>query len=114
MRRVLLVESDRALARVIARALERRHRVTVVESVSAAVKALAGRGSSAVDVVVANYELGRRASGASLSRTVGARWPGIKRVVYASGEVPRENLRHAHAVVTMPGDFAELLRVVEE
>jgi CheY-like chemotaxis protein len=110
---VLLVHPDRELAQVIARALERRHSVSVQTSAEGALRALQlGR---QVDVVVSAYRLGQGTTARRLFSAVRWRWPRPRLVLYAAETELRADIRAmADAVVAGPGDFIELLSAIEE
>ena len=109
--RVLLVESDRPLGRVITRALERRHSVTTFSSVEGALHAV-GRGLS-VDVVVAAYRLREGTTSRRLLSTMRWRWPRPRLVLYAADADLRADVRAlADVVVHTQADFDALLKAV--
>jgi len=109
--RVLLVESDRPLGRVISRALERRHSVTTLSSVEGALHAVQ-RGQQ-FDVVVAAYRLREGTTSRRLLSSMRWRWPRPRLVLYAADADLRADVRAlADVVVKMPADFDELLRAV--
>ncbi len=109
--RVLLVESDRALGRVIARALERRHSVTLLSSVESALHALGQRED--VDAVVSAYRLREGTTARRLLSSVRWRWPRPRLVLYAADTDLRADVRAmADVVVRLPGEFDELMRAV--
>ncbi len=109
MRSVLLVEADRRLARVIARALERRHAVTVQPSAEGALHAL--RGGLDVDVLVSAYRLGQGVTARRLLAELRGRSPRPRLIVYSDEQLRPDARRLADEVVD--GDFAQILQAVE-
>jgi DNA-binding NarL/FixJ family response regulator len=110
-RNVLLVEADRVLARVIARALERRHVVTVQPSAEGALQAM--RSGLDVDVLVSAYRLGQGTTSRRLLSELRWRTPRPRLVLYSDEQLRRDAQRLADEVVQLPGDFAEILQAVE-
>ena len=108
-RRVLLVEPDRALGRILERVLSRQHKVTVSTSAEAALRVLGG---SPADVVVTAYRL-HGATARQLLTHLRHGWPRPRVVVYAAEADLRAPVRAlADAVVRLPGDFEDILRAV--
>jgi CheY-like chemotaxis protein len=110
MRSILLVEADQILARVIARALEKRHAVTVQTSPEGALRAISD--GLAVDVVISAYRLRHTTSRRLLSSL---KWQ-LRRprlVLYADEQLRPGARALADVVVHLPGDFAALMQAVE-
>jgi DNA-binding NtrC family response regulator len=114
-RRILLVEHDPLMAKIVARELERHHRVFVVPGISAAMRKLTVAGGPVFDVVITAYRL-RGETGIKLLSMVARRWPYIRRLLYADSElIPADKAeKHSHAVIQLPGTFDELHRAVDE
>jgi CheY-like chemotaxis protein len=109
-RNILLVESDPILARVIARALEKRHEVTVVPSPEQALRAI-GEGME-VDVLLSAYRL-RNTTSRRLMTSLKWRLQRPRLVMYADEELRPGARALADVVVHLPGDFRELMQAVE-
>ncbi len=113
-RKILLVEHDPLMAKIVARELERRHRVMVVPSIAAAMRKLTAAGAPMFDVVICAYRL-RGETGQKLLAIIERRWPYVRRLLYADSEViPEKAARCSHAVIQLPGTFDDLRRAVEE
>jgi DNA-binding NtrC family response regulator len=110
-RRILLVESDPAMAKVLERELGRVHRVLTVPTVSRAL-ALLDQGRP-VDVVVAAYRL-RDGTAARLFDVVSRRWRHVRRVVLREADAPPPGRRlHVDSVVQTWSSFEDLLNAVQ-
>ena len=113
-RRILLVEHDPLMAKIVARELERHHRVFVVSSISAALRKLTIAGAPVFDVVLSAYRL-RGETGLKLHEIVARRWPYLRRLLYADTElIPDKATRHTHTIIQLPGTFDDSLRAVDE
>jgi DNA-binding NtrC family response regulator len=108
-RKVLLVESDPALANVIARELSRRHVVSIAATVPEAIAALE---RSRFQVVISASRIGDHASSV-LFAALNRRWPRLRRVLYteaAARRVSADTL--AHAIVETSASFQKLLESI--
>jgi DNA-binding NtrC family response regulator len=108
-RKVLLVESDPALANVIARELSRRHVVAIAATVPEAIAALE---RSRFQVVIAAGRIGDHSSSV-LFAALNRRWPRLRRVLYteaAARRVSADTL--AHAIVETSASFQKLLESI--
>ena len=109
MRNVSLVEADPRLAQVIARALGRRHQVTVQPSAEGALHAL--RSGLDVDVLLSAYRLGQGSTARRLLSVLRPQRPRPRLVLYSDEQLRPDARRLADEVVL--GDFAQILRAVE-
>lgn len=108
-RQVLLVESNRALARLIARELGRHHAVTVQLSAEGAQHAL-DRGLE-VDAVVTAYRLRQGSTSRRLLSELRARRPRPRIVLYAEEPLRADARALADVVLHRPA-FEDLVRAV--
>ena len=108
-RRLLLVESDPTMAKVLERELARVHRVLTVPTVSRALALLDG--GRPIDVVVAAYRL-RDGTAVRLFDVVARRWKHIRRVLLREEVTPPGRRLHADAVVQTESSFEDLLNAV--
>jgi DNA-binding NtrC family response regulator len=108
-RRVLLVESDEAMARVLERELSRAHRVLTVSTIARALALLDHH--TRVDVVVAAYRL-KDGTASKLFDVVARRWRQVRRVLLkdAAGALPRRT--QADSVVDTSANFEDLLNAI--
>ncbi|HZS39227.1 MAG TPA: hypothetical protein VFF06_20490 [Polyangia bacterium] len=112
-RRILLVEHDPSMARIVARELGRHHRVYVASSIAAAMRKMSVAGGPVVDVVVSAYRL-RGETGLKLLAIFARRWPYIRRLLYTDSEqIPARADKLTDAVIQLPGTFDDLLRAIE-
>jgi DNA-binding NtrC family response regulator len=109
MRNVLLVESDRKLAQVLARALQRRHQVTHKPSAEGALHAI--HSGLDVDVLLSAYRLGQGSTARRLLSELRAHRSRPRLVLYSDEQLRPDARRLADEVVL--GDFAQILRAVE-
>jgi len=109
-RRILLVEPDPDLARVLERELERTQTVVVVPTLARALAVL--EAGTRLHVVLSANRL-RDKTAAALFWLVRRRWSYLRRVVYApAGRVRRPTRELAHAVVATEAPFEELLDAI--
>jgi DNA-binding NtrC family response regulator len=110
MRRVLLVESEEPMARVLERELSRVHSVIRVPTVARAL-ALLDQGTR-VNVVVAAYHL-RDGTATRLFEVVARRWHNVRRVLLRdqrTGGPARRAM--ADVVIDHASNFADLLDAI--
>ena len=112
--RVLVVDDEPAVRRVLARLLE-RDGLDVIEAGSS-VEALAALDATAFDLLVTDVVLGAGQSGAVLGRAARARRPGLP-ILYVSGytraELDLADLEEGEAFVAKPIALAALRAAVE-
>lgn len=105
-KRVLLVEADAALARVLTRDLGRQYSVAAVPRISAALRLFAG--GERFDVVCCARRVGDGTAG-SLFDVLHRRWPRVRRIVYVDGGSVRGRVRLlADAIVDASASLAAL------
>jgi CheY-like chemotaxis protein len=108
-RRILLVESDEAMARVLERELSRAHRVTTVATIARALALLDHH--ARFDVVVAAYRL-RDGTASKLFDVVARRWRPIRRVLLKEGAAAPARRVLADSVVDTGANFEDLLNAI--